>query len=424
MWQRAWFRWSVRVPALVLLAALAVVFALRWRGERALRDARREFTQKVGPLNPAAYRPKPMPEEENGAVWLLAGARAVVIFPSERQGLRSLAETSSSHWSPAQVQLAGRLLQRNAPALTLLHRSSTRKACDLSDAVTGKTGYLLPLVAAARLLAADSRDALRQGDMDRFFASAETLRRLASAQECQVELIDLLLGSYAERLLLPVIQEAASAPSLQASDMARLGALLPAVDLAAAMRRTVGYEAAGMMDRIANGTETEHLGIQLGLTRRLALWVGGSADSARALRGWAAWAESMGQPYARRLAPPPAQESASDNPYVFDRQGKTAGRVQATMALRQMTAFGLEVRKAGLERGVYPAELSAFPGAANPDPFTGKPVAYTLHPDGSATLSIPGGDALYDKLSNGKIPTIGATWTLPPLRVERRGTKR
>ncbi len=422
MWQKAWFRWSVRVLALVILAALAVVFALRWRGEWALREARREFTQKVGPLNPAAYRSKPIPEEENGAVWLLAGARAVVIFPPERQGLRSLAETSSSHWSQAQIQLASRLLERNAPALTLLHRSLDLKACDLSDAVTGKTGYLLSFVAAAPLLAADSRDALRQGDMDRFFASAETLRLLASAQERQVELIDLLLGSYAERLLLPVIQEAASAPSLKASDMARLGALLPTVDLAAAMRRTVGYELASMLDRIAHGTEAEHMGIQLGLAGHLENWVRGDAETARALRGWAAGAESMGQPYARRLASPPGQGSASDNPYTFDRQGKTAGRLQATLALRQMTALGLEVRKAGLERGTYPAELSAFSGAGSPDPFTGKPLAYTLHPDGSATLAIPGGDALYDKLSGGKIPTIGATWTLPPLGAGRPST--
>jgi hypothetical protein len=424
MWQKAWFRWSVRVLALFLLAALAIVFALRWHGERVLRDARKDFVEKVGSLDLAAYRPKPIPEGENGAVWLLAGVRAVVVFPSERLALRSLANTSSSRWTPEQCQLAARLLERNAPALTLLHRSVGMKVCDLEGANKDGGKYGLQLIQAARLLAADSRDALRQGDMDRFFASAETLGIFASAQERKVELIDLLLGCFAERELLPVIQEAASAPSLPASDMGRLGALLPTVDLAAAMRRTAGYEAAAMVERVANGTEADHLGLT-GLLQPLAnriSWITEDSETSRALRGWVAWAESLGTPYAQRNAAPSPQESASDDPRVWDRSGKTAGRLQAMLALRQMTALGLKVRKAGLERGAYPADLSSFPGAMSPDPFTGKPVGYTHLPDGSASLSVPGGDALYDKLSGGKVPTIGATWTLPPIRMAKLGS--
>ena len=424
MWQKSWFRWSVRVLALVLLAAFAVTFALRWQGEKALRQARKDFVEKVGPLELRAYQAKAVPEQENGAVWLVAGAEAAVVFPSERPGLRSLADTPSERWAPEQAAVAQRLLQRNAPALALLRRCLALKACNLWEAEPGTATYRLDLLRAAQLLAADGRDALRQGDTDRFFADAETLRLLASAQERQPELIDLLLGSYAERRCLSVIREAADLPSLRPGDVDRLSALLPTADLLAALRRTAGYEGAAMMMRIANGTEAEHLGIQLGLVGHLENWIRGDAESARALRGWIAWSKSLGTPYARHGTGPAVQDSASDNPYVFDTQGRIPGRLQAVLALRQMTALGLEVRKAGLERGAYPENLSAFPGAGSPDPFTGKPLAYTLHPDGSALLAIPGGDALYDKLSNGKIPTIGATWTLPPVRVGGRDAKR
>ncbi len=93
--------------------------------------------------------------------------------------------------------------------------------------------------------------------------------------------------------------------------------------------------------------------------------------------------------------------------------------MQATLALRQMTALGLEVRRAGLERGAYPTDLSAFPGAKIPDPFSGKPIAYTLHPDGSATLAVPDADSLYQKLTEGKRAAIGFTWTLPPVAAGR-----
>ncbi len=430
MWQKAWFRWSVRVLALVLLAVLATVFYLRSRGQRELDDARKEFTEKVGPLDLTAYESKPVPEEENGAVWLLAGARAVVVFQRERPDLGSLAGTPSSRWTQEQAEFAKRLLERNAPALTLLQRSLGMKACNLRDANSDGARIGLQLLTTERLLAANSRDALRQGDMNRFFASAEILGTLTSSQERELDLIELLLSSYAERLLLPVLQEAASVPSLRTSDIERLEGLVPTADLMKAMRRNAGYETAAMMDRISNGTVEQYLGVKFSLMERLAFWITEDSDTARGIRARVKQLESAGLPYARRGAPLSAHPSSffrywgaeSDDPWRWDSQRKTAGRFQATMALRQMTLLGLQVRKAGLEKGAYPADLSAFPGAKIPDPFSGKPAAYVLHPDGSATLAIPDAEALYNKLTAGKLPAIGFTWTLPPVsrEVDRR----
>ncbi len=430
MWQNAWFRWSVRVLALAVLAVLATVFYLRSRGQRELDDARREFTEKVGSLDLTAYASKPVPEEENGAVWLLAGVRAVVIFQRERPDLGSLAETPSSRWTQEQAEFAKRLLERNAPALTLLHRSLGKKACNLTDANSDGAGIGFQEVKAARLLAVDSRDALRQGDMNRFFARAEILGILTSAQEREVELIDLLIGSYAERLLLPVLQEAASVPSLRTSDVERLEGLVPTADLMKAMRRNAGYETAAMMDRISNGTEEQNLGVKFSLMERLAFWTTEDSDTARGILARMKQLESAGLPYARRGAPLSAHPSSffrywgseSDDPWRWDSQGKTAGRLQATMALRQMTLLGLQVRKAGLEKGVYPADLSAFPGAKIPDPFSGQPVAYALNSDGSATLTVPGADVLWKRVTQGKGAAVSFTWTLPPLsrEVDRR----
>ncbi len=429
MWQRAWFRWSVRVLALAVLAVLATVFYLRSRGQRELDDARKEFTEKVGSLDLTAYASKPVPEEENGAVWLLAGARAVVIFQPERAGLKSLAETPSSRWTQEQAGFAKRLLERNAPALTLLHRSLGKKACNLTDANSDGAGIGLQEVKAARLLAADCRDALRQGDMNRFFASAEILGTLTSAQEREVDLIDLLLSSYAERLLLPVLQEAASSSTLDKADVTKLDDLIPHVDLMESWRKTQGKKVAEFEDRMANGSEDEYLGWRPNWSARLKEWVLGDLDNAAYLRMWVRSMPWTIKPYgSRSLLPPPPLPSRFWGPWSVIGSIQTpnlwgaSGRLQATMALRQMTLLGLQVRKAGLEKGVYPADLSAFPGAKIADPFSGKPVAYTLNSDGSATLMVPGADVLWKRVTQGKGAAVSFTWTLPPLsrEVDRR----
>ena len=78
-----------------------------------------------------------------------------------------------------------------------------------------------------------------------------------------------------------------------------------------------------------------------------------------------------------------------------------------------MTHIGLEVRKAGLEKGSYPADLSAFPGAKAADPRAA--VLYALHPDGSATLAVSDAEALFGKITQAKGAAFGFTWTLPPV---------
>ncbi len=66
MWKRSWFRWTVRCVALLLLAIFSITFYYRWHGENELAEARKEFTEKVGPLDPKAYEPKPVKDEDNG----------------------------------------------------------------------------------------------------------------------------------------------------------------------------------------------------------------------------------------------------------------------------------------------------------------------------------------------------------------------
>jgi hypothetical protein len=421
MWKRSWFRWTVRCVALLLLALLAMALYYRSRGADELAEARKEFEAKVGPLEPMAYKPRPMPEEENGAVWLLAGAQALVTFQQERMTLGLLADTPSSQWTKEQVDCFTMIKVRNAPALVLLRRTSDMKRCDL-QALRGDDGRQnLALVTSARLLAADARDALQQGDADRFSSDARTLSDLALAMEQEPETLKLLLGSYAERVLLPVLQEASGSRALDEAAISKLADLMPSTNLMDAWRRALGKEAADLETRMEADPEREGSSGRPSLRSPLITWVTGDLDHAHYLRLWVETVSWAREPYALRSPSPPHPLGVLPWAGIGSIQassfGSPAGRMQATLALRQMTTLGLEVRRAGLERGAYPADLSAFPGAKTADPFSGKPVAYKLHTDGSATLAIPDADSLYKKLTEGKRAAIGFTWTLPPVTV-------
>lgn len=419
MWKQSWFRWTVRCVGLLLLALLAVTLYYRSRGAEELAEARKEFETKVGPLEPMAYKPRPVLDEENGAVWLLAGAQAVVTFQQERMTLGLLADTPSSQWTKEQVDRFTMIKVRNAPALVLLRRTSDMKRCDL-QALRGDDGRQnLALVTSVRLLATDARDALRQNEADRFLSDISSLSDLTSAMEREPETLKLLLGSYAERVLLPVLQEASGSRALDEAAISKLDALIPSANLMDAWRRAMGKEAADTGTRMGAGTEGEGSSERPSLLSRLINWVTGDLDHARYLRRWVETVSWAREPYALRSSAPAHPLMLLPWSVIGSIQtsnlGSTAGRMQATLALRQITTLGLEVRRAGLVRGAYPPDLSAFAGAKVPDPFSGKPVAYTLHPDGSATLAIPDADALYRKLTDGKRAAIGFTWTLPPV---------
>jgi len=423
MWKRSWFRWTVRCVALLLLTLLAVALYYRSRGADELAEARKEFEAKVGPLEPMAYKPRPVPEEENGAVWLLAGAQAVVTFQEDRATLGLLADTPSSEWTKDQVDRFKLIAERNAPALVLLRRTSVMKRCDL-EALRGDDGRQnLALVTSARLLAADARDALQQGDADRFSSDARTLSDLALAMEREPETLKLLLGSYAERLLLPVLHEASVSPALDEAAISKLDTLIPSANLMDAWRRAMGKEAADLETRMGAAAEGEDSSGRPSLRFRLTSWVTSDLDHARYLRLWVETVSWAREPYALRSPALPHRLGVLPWAGIGSIQassfGSPAGRMQATLALRQMTTLGLEVRRAGLERGAYPADLSLFSGVKTPDPFTGKPVVYTLRQDGSAILAVPDADPLYKKLTEGKRAAIGFTWTLPPITAEK-----
>ena len=54
----------------------------------------------------------------------------------------------------------------------------------------------------------------------------------------------------------------------------------------------------------------------------------------------------------------------------------------------------VQLRRIGLDNGAYPVDRSPVAELTQPDPFTGRPLAYTVRGDGSAEVGLAGADEL------------------------------
>ena len=128
-------RWSVRVIGIVLVVALACLLAMRIVGSQRMATAERELAAKAAPLPPNLYASDTVPEEENAAILLRAGAEACILHEKDRARAGGLTMTALRDWSEQDRAFRSDLLARNGPALELLRRTAgmTRSGFGLKD---------------------------------------------------------------------------------------------------------------------------------------------------------------------------------------------------------------------------------------------------------------------------------------------------
>ena len=97
------------------------------------------------------------------------------------------------------------------------------------------------------------------------------------------------------------------------------------------------------------------------------------------------------------------------SPELVDSVRQSLDRQQATRAQRQLVSAAIALRRVAITDGAYPADRAAVPELAEPDPFTGRPLAYTIREDGSAEVALDGADELLSEIvakSAASIPPI------------------
>ena len=406
----------VRFLGVVLVLVLAGGLAVRVYGKRRLAVAETHRAAALAPYTAKDLSALPVPENENAAVFLRAGALALVTTTAEAGLVGQAALKPAAQWLPEERAAVERSIAANAPALQLLQRGANLSrssfgptAADLQSGMDSRTLPLLALVRAARLCVADGRLALDSGDEVRLLRSAGVLAAIGRSLDAEAPLIAKLIGIAAERMFLGLVRQAAATPAMAPRTLDALDRLVGTSDLRTEWRRALAAEhalwtAAGGESKRGGDDPGEDAGWGLGGLRRLVL---GPLQEALAVEALADLAPAIDAPYAGESERPSATlggigrywTSLTAAPVVPNLRN-SAGRLQATLSQRRMARIALALRLHAASTGSLPDSLASIPESAGADPFNGEALHYVRRADGSGLLELPGAEAAYKEMTH------------------------
>lgn len=415
--------------ALLVVFALALPLGYRALGRRAAARAAADLAAEVGPLALARCSRPDVPAAENAAHWIQAGATAVVLEPSERELLLQVNHRPLREWSAEQRENAAGIVDRNAPALILLHKATNleRSSFDLdySQGLSMPIPNLQAVLNGGRLLLAELETTLVRGDVDGAILSQRAIRALARACQLESPAVFQFIGLALERLAWQGLQDLMLAAETRGKDLAEFRRPLLDTSLDEQLRRSVACEASVSLTASASDLARE-LDVSAWI-RLLIPYLKDRADardmvySRRAMTFYSdhSAAEILGGTEgAQALLSRPAAGALDLPAYYGGWIPSAIHRFKAGESLRQLGTLALELRQAAFASGHYPTDLEEHP-VAGANPYTGGPIGYHLERDGSAWLEVPRASALWRSnnpsrpSSEDNIPSFA--WRLPPI---------
>ncbi|HEX6853271.1 MAG TPA: hypothetical protein VF139_17880 [Candidatus Polarisedimenticolaceae bacterium] len=410
-----------------IVAALALTLFSVGTVER--RGALERFVADVGPIEPEAYAPGPVPDAENAASKIRGASEALSFRTAEGDGkgdlhwIRRCAEEGPGvvpAWNLDEVRstLAG-----NAAAFEAFESAVPLARADWKIDYRLGLEAMLPdwrrVLRGAHALACDGRLAIADGEFDRATRRIATLGRLARAVEEEPTPLFVSIGSALERIHLAVVQDAVRSPVAPAELLTGSAASLLDVDLRGRWRTAIAVDAActhrsmerhGMLPDSMSGNL-----FQRGMS--VAVWsVAGEGWLAYHLDRTTALAEAHdGTPLIEsRTRAPLAADPPWWSPWLRDFTAfhrLTLERAAVTEAQRAIARRALALRLASMGGDAYPSRLDP-PSTPSDDPFSGEPFSWTVAADGSAVLSAPVTGEFAARTLSAK--RSWWSWSLPP----------
>ncbi len=408
----SWLRRLGLLFAGVLVLVLLGSLAFHLQGRALYRDASNRFVSELGTevpnLSPdaqlaqiAGFAPPPVAEAENAARWLVAGAQGLVWDRDEIRAVKDLARMPTSQWTTDQWVWVRDLVERNSGGLETLHRAvplaGSHYGVAYDDILRSEIPNLIELMNAAHLVRLEGRLAFSEGEAEVGFEAIATLARLTESLRAETMLIFSLIGHVTEKLQLHGISEVLMSSEPWATSretLVRLKRLMPSQDLLAFTRKIVALDAAVTAVAAIEGRDE--------------LWINASPSRLQVYyRGYRRAADylDVGRERAALVYVPYASDKARfaspvvKPPHALGgayRSAVTKG--QLAMSLRRLVAGALELRRIGLDEGIYPETCEGLATLAVSDPFVDQPLACQRLGDGSFHLEIPGIKALIDEM--------------------------
>jgi len=389
---RLLFRRLGLVSALVLLFALAIPPLLN-----SLSRPSDPTTKKACPT---------IPDEENAARWLQAGADAIVWSKENQKAIGEAAILPYREWNPELIETVRSVLDNNGDALKIL-----AKARNLRDSSYGfedsqsrelRLKSALQLMRAARLLADQARMGFGSCDFRNAYGALETLGKMASTLEDECNIVAVLIGIGIDRIYLSVAADAVTADAGCPPEFHRIKEFMPETDLNEMLHSI--FSVIGTHVRLSLAKEDLAEGKNHASAEELS----------ELLEDWNHLIDTpigLEQERVERLITQTDEILGIGGP---GRSWKSLiGRAQSVQALRQEVNALIAIRHLGRKRGNFPFDRPDIPELRKADSFTGKPLLYTRNTDGSITLKINADERLLKYAGGRPAVSTMAPMTLP-----------
>ncbi|MCI0413403.1 hypothetical protein L0222_11475 [bacterium] len=411
--------------AVLILFILLFATGSRIHGSSVLNTALARYEKEAGPVVPHRYAPPaPTPENrvkgDNIAIWLKAGAELVYMTMKEKRFLDELIKKDYRNLSTSDKSALLDLLNRNDVALEVLRRVT--RCQNSSFELEYNAGFnmqiprYLQMMYARSLLDSKARLHLAEGQLAEAINLVAAEERIAAALQHDPVLIGGLVGLAVEKdyhemvhVILPQADQSILAELMQ--QMQHLKTMtLPASRFLAAEGAVLYHSFNNLpfssLEAYRDGPNALPW-VHRFFKRQLI---------ANSLDLYADYVSLSKRPY----------QSISKNEWtsssflreelrkaLFPNVSNIVERFQSAEAARILSSAAVELCLKGHTEGGYPASLAPLTS-----PYTGEPSAYSVHSDGSATLSFPKDDAFWDSNHKGNTTMRKPrfVWNLPAVK--------
>ncbi len=411
-----WFRKTVLSAAAVVLIGLAALTAIRLSGAGVFGEPGDAFD--LTDLEATDFEMPAIPDDENAAAWLMAGAAAIVWSEEEKETIGAASRGPFEDWSKDQRAAVRETLDRHRGALETLHRAADLERSSYgihySQGLNLEIPDLLNLINANRLLMAEARVALADGDEGPTLTAVASMNRLAASLANESTLITALVSIACERMKLAVMADVMNSDQPWVADARFLGRIDPLVS---------GFDGGELIGRVFDAWTAV---VELHLNDKASAPVGEYTDLQETIGDvtreqiddtksellamlrspYGKDTEGLSKPGNSSLFQPRRKEVSQD----MEGFQKAIARMQSIGAQRQLVSAAIALRRVGISTGSYPAVRPDLRELKHPDPFTGQALVYDPQPDGSLLLALDGAERLL-----GEIVTKAAAGTLAPI---------
>jgi len=393
---KRWLRRLAIVAAIVIVVLVAAVVGIRWWGQVQLTHATAAFEAEVGPLDLSRFLLPELPDEQNAAVWLLAGGHAVEV-PSEHSSTWQQGHSVPlDDWTPELRERVESLIEANQPAIDLLVRSLPLEESNFGipyeQGMKARVPPVIELWRAGKWIRLDARLALLEGNRSRLGRDIALLDRLATSVARESLLMTALIGLSLDRLLIETTWDVLQGFG---SD-AQVRALVYDATLAATLSEDELQSEGDSYRSRFSARILAQLSSTMLLEGHAELW-GMMAEPFSHIRAF--YLSDRGLPawnvYGMML------------PNYLD----AIGKAKAIETSRLLALESLELRLACLESGDYPdrVELDFI------EPYAAEPISVEWASDGGMVLSAPKAAELWAEVYRDAQPVEAPplSWTLP-----------